>query len=543
MTTESERELLAYDLSKIDCLAQLKAWQAPWNKCWTEISALEERWPIEEIEQMVDERARHPDYHQNKRIPYPENGWIEDMLRATQPGILELQVISLILANLGRTMSHDIKSMFGNLTETELIEREEGLAILKASIEAYSNYRPKNDRNPEGERLLENTRRLSLKTLEMALASLLYCGDDSPEQIAQQDLQNFSSESLAIRIKELIDHAQETAQYMKTESAFGSDSPDPIEENNDAYSPLPDPATRNDTNPKHLLHEACETLLRKDGEQEIAAARVERAFRLLPPFIDPDTMDLLPEQLKRAAREYKDTEYIDDSILTLSFLAESLSTIEEYELARQVILLELALMELDSKRVGGYEKDTDELFCLKPLGYCLMALKRYEDAVSVLERSVTLCQACIKTRDITGRALDPYHLLAEKLKLWICLKFMGQESKAMGLWKEIRALDNFSIDIDGFFDYALHQGQFEELSLILEQILEVSGENTPETEEAFELKRWIREKIQKDNSDSNTGSRPEQISMVEKYVIYLEARGKKEILTLLKDKKPWTSEL
>ena len=83
----------------------------------------------------------------------------------------------------------------------------------------------------------------------------------------------------------------------------------------------------------------------------------------------------------------------------------------------------------------------------------------------------------------------------------------------MGLWKEIRALDNFSIDIDGFFEYALHQGQFEELSLLLEQILEVSGENTPETEEAFELKRWIREKIQKDNSDSNTGSRPEPISI------------------------------
>jgi hypothetical protein len=140
---DDEREKLALDQLTIDHFTYLAIWGAPWQKAWLDLALLENRWDGNEIGRMVDERISYPDYAAKVTTPYPQAGWIEDLLKTIKPTSTDSRMLSIVIGHMADGVSQNMQILMKTIKREEAAQESKlAEAIYNDAIAAFSNYTP-----------------------------------------------------------------------------------------------------------------------------------------------------------------------------------------------------------------------------------------------------------------------------------------------------------------------------------------------------------------------------------------------------------------
>ena len=553
MVDKEDMEALAYDHTRVDNLAQLLAWGAPWFRCWGEINTLEERWPIGEIEKMVNERAKHPDYCQNVSVKYPNKGWFGDLLKTTRPGFFEVQKLSLVLGDMTMYMSHDVKSLFNELTEEEEKERTLAIEILKESIDAIDNYCP--DRLDEkGKELFSRSRAMLLSTLKMQLASIinkespdeaeeLFPGIGNPEMFLESD-------EVSDRIVDIVELAQESVEYMNEQSVFGlEESFEETLSNQEVEASIEEGGfskADDDRNPKFHLYRAYENCLISGEKPDKVIEHTESAFALVDNFLNPESKDVDEEKLFEVAEEFNKIDYFDYHSMYMDELSRKLMEYKRFSLARKVLMLNYVIENLNDEGYPGYRKASEEMFYRNSLAMCLLEEGKFQEAKENILRAYELAEIYHKPTDVTQRVVAERFVTKYGVNLWLISHLNGDNEEAENRWEEVIKRESFKSDFDGFINDLYLSLEYKWLAIILTKFLINSGKerNLPEAariknlfigkSEDEKLTDRMQNMITNSGGDkSKVGNKDENQDVLKKFLLFLEENKHSELHQLL----------
>lgn len=467
---ETDDDLKAFYLKKIDLLAYLSVWKAPWNKCFLDITMMEKFWPIDEIGEMIEQRASHPDYNHSDSICFPEEGWLEDLLTKTKLSLSDTSTISMLVLSMIQGLDHPLVEPTAlDETQKEDIVKEEQL--YRECIQSFPKYMP-DGLDAQGQEFHQRHLANLQEMLTVGLATLLmtHGRDKEALEIYPELLGGFDLTSGAVT--DAVELAAETVEYYGGDIKSGGIEESPAE-------------VGGDLNPKDMIKAGYnEAIIEK--RYDSGKKMLEIALDLIPEFLDSDSGDLIPDALDQAVDELlasQSKEYF--SHYDIGMAAEELYNMGEFELARKYYLLDRAATQIvETPPNPGYSRDGREMQWNRALGLAELGAGRYSDAHKHLLAALDTAKQYSSPTDFTGRHVKEPYLVDLKLHFWLLLLNWKRDTDANSVWSEVSTSDSFDYGVRSFVECELIHGKFVFVAPVTRKFFSWLDENGHEERKA-----------------------------------------------------------
>ncbi|MBP6744921.1 hypothetical protein KA344_06775 [bacterium] len=472
---DHEREKLALDRLTIDHFTYLEIWGAPWQKAWLDLALLENRWDGNEIGRMVEERISYPDYAAKVTTPYPQPGWLEDLLKTIKPTSSDSRMLSIVIGHMADGVSQNMQILMKTIRREEAAQESQlAEAIYNEAIAAFSNYTPAELDQP-GIELHRSMIDLSIRALRLSLSTHLMLQGREAE--AEQSFPG---------IGKLADPAQNKA-FMSELIGETLSSLQPNPEIAQAQWPAdehdrfyPGKETETDDNAKHLVWTGnSEFHQNHDGVE--AKRKWQAALDILGNFIDTETGAVEQEQLARAAALFDKTPYSIPLIGLVSQTAWNLLELDAFDLARRYLLLDQALksrQDSPSSQAHGYMKDLTAMLDHRYMGIALTGLGRLEEAEFHLLAAIEIAKKHATPQDVTGRKIEEIALSGTELLYWLLLTQANRTADADKLWQEFESRQSSGLAIEKWIAARTRAGDLQSPQIVQAKLLSRENKNS-----------------------------------------------------------------
>lgn len=446
-----KKEELALDQQKIDHLTHLAIWGAPWQKAWLELAMLERHWDGNTIGRMIDERLAYPDYSEKVTTPYPQAGWLADLLQSTEPDSMSSQLFAMLIGNMADGLSQDMKIAMKNMEPEKVGPKSKQVeAIFLEAIAAFTSYVPRG-LDEGGLELHSSSMDLVIRSLKLALSThyIIRGSVDQAEQTYPGIAQLADPEHSKAAISEMVDRTLSSIKNNLEMAQIELPLPD-----EDCASQYPGVETENDDNPKHLIWCASEDYF-SHNNTTAALDKWRKAMKLVGNFID-ENGDIEEEKLADSAGIFAQTPYTMPLIGGISQTAWCLLDMNSFDLARRYLLLDQALkarVDAPNPPGHGFTKALGEMLDHRSMGRALTGINRFDEAEHHLLAAIEIAELHGISQDVTGRKIEAVVLSELEILYWILLNNAGRTAEAEKLWQKflgretsIRAMQNWTAE-------------------------------------------------------------------------------------------------
>lgn len=472
---DHEREKLALDLLTIDHFTYLAIWGAPWQKAWLDLALLEDRWDGNEIGRMVEERISYPDYAAKVTKPYPQQGWLEDLLKTIKPTSSDSQMLSIVIGHMADGVSQNMKILM-KTTRREEAAQESMLAeaIYNEAIAAFSNYTPA-DLDEPGIELHRSMIDLSIRALKLSLSTHLMLQGREAE--AEQSFPGIGKLADPAQIKPFMSELITETLSSLQENTELAQAQWPADDRDRFY---PGKETENDDNAKHLVWRGNQEF-HQNEDSAAAKQKWQAALDILGNYIDSETGAVDQEQLARAAALFDKTPYSIPLIGMVSQTAWKLLELDAFDLARRYLLLDQALksrQDSPTAHAHGYMKDLTAMLDHRYRGIALTGLGRLEEAEYHLLAAIEIAKKHATSQDVTGRKIEEIALSGSELLYWLLLTQANRTADADKLWQEFESRESSGLAIENWIAARTRAGDLQSPHIVRAKLLSRENKNS-----------------------------------------------------------------
>lgn len=476
MSSEDDgREKLALDQLTIDHFTYLAIWGAPWQKAWLDLALLENRWDGNEIGRMVEERIAYPDYAAKVTTPYPQAGWIEDLLKTIRPTSTDSRMLSIVIGHMADGVSQNMQILMKTIKREEA-QQESILteAIYNEAIAAFSNYIP-GELDQTGIESYRSMIDLSIRSLKLSLSTHLMLQGRGAEAeqlfpgISKLADPTQSKPFMEELIKDTLSSLQENTELAQTQW--------PADDREHFY---PGKETENDDNAKHLVWTGNEAFHQNHDGVE-AKKKWQAALDILGNFIDAESGTVDHEQLAQAATLFNSTPYSIPLIGLVSQTAWNLLELDAFDLARRYLLLDQALKSRQDSPIAqahGYMKDLTAMLDHRYMGIALTGLGLLEEAEFHLLAAIEIAKKHATPQDVTGRKIEEIALTGTELLYWLLLTQANRTAEADKLWQEFESRQSSSLAIENWIAARTRAGDLQSPHIVRAKLLSRENKNS-----------------------------------------------------------------